>query len=362
MNRRFRKTGFTLVELLVVIAIIGILVGLLLPAVQAAREAARRMSCSNNMKQLGLAIHNHESTYKYAPAWCTQFTNAEGTAMSPVSPYFFAAGNDAKRPFGAMGQLLPYLEQANVTNLFNLQRPLIDPINMPPPFPGGKNSPSASSKQPVFLCPSTPDVPSDYGPYLAPLGMPSGTVYFLPRTDYVPVRGLYRTLAVCAGLPSTDTDNGMLGATDSDLTSNSASSKPKIRFSQVSDGLSNTICFTELAGKQRRYYLGKPYSTGSWTAVSPYPFPGFTLNSFFGDWNVAQRPRGLSGSSPIDPTVQGCSVINVLNEWNPYSFHTGGVQIVRGDGSVSFLSQSIATQTFVAMVTRDGGEVVNSDQ
>ena len=249
MKSNIRKTGFTLVELLVVIAIIGILVGLLLPAVQAAREAARRMSCSNNMKQLGLAIHNHESTYKYAPAWATEFIASEVTP--PLHPAF-AASADLRRSFGALGQLLPYLEQGNLSNLFDLKRPLIDLRNLPPPYPGGQNSPSAFSRQPVFNCPSTPDVPSDYGPYLSqvPGAFSSSTVYTLPRTDYAPLRGVDSSLYTCIGLSgaaASTTENAMLA-------SNDPITKRKIRFSQVTDGLSNTICFIEIAGKQQHYF------------------------------------------------------------------------------------------------------------
>lgn len=354
MKRIVRKSGFTLVELLVVIAIIGILVGLLLPAVQAAREAARRMSCSNNLKQLGLAIHNHESALQYAPPWGIEFTAAE--VAPPLFPAFNATA-DARRPFGALGQLLPYLEQANLSNLFDLKRPLIDLRNLPPPFPGGQNSPSAFSKQPVFVCPSTPDVQSDYGPYLSQVGFPSNTVYALPRTDYVPLRGIHSTLGLCAGIANaTTTENGMLGSTN-------LITKRKVKFSEVIDGLSNTICFIEVAGKQQRFFRGMRIGGNSWAPVAPFNVSAFTLNSFFGDWNIAQLPRGLSGlniNTPGATVTSGCTFMNVYNEWNPYSFHSGGVQLVKGDGSVTFLSSSINAFTFVAMTTRDGGEVVQS--
>jgi len=355
MNRlSLRRRGFTLVELLVVIAIIGILVGLLLPAVQAAREAARRMSCGNNMKQLGLAIHNHESALKYAPAWGMEFIAAEVTP--PLFPAFPATA-DARRSFGAIGQLLPYLEQANLSNLFDLKRPLIDFRNLPPPFPGGQNSPSAFARQPVFVCPSTPEVPSDYGPYLGAVGFPSNTVYTLPRTDYAPMRGIHSTLGACAGIANaTTTDNAMLG-------SNNVITKRKVRFAEVTDGLSNTICFIEVAGKQQRYYRGTAIGGRSWAPVAPFTVSAFTLNSFFGDWNVAQHPRGLAGTSIYDPgttATSGCSFINVYNEWNPYSFHSGGVQLAKGDGSVTFLSSSTDAFTFVALTTRDGGEVAQN--
>ncbi len=337
-----RRAGFTLVELLVVIAIIGILVGLLLPAVQAAREAARRMSCSNNLKQLGLAIHNHESVYKYVPAWGKEFLMTDTYAASG-NPYFALTG-DARKPFGALGQLLPYLEQGNITNLFDLKKPLVDPKNLPPPFPGGTNTPACFATVPVFICPSTPDSPSDYGPYFVPLGFPSGQTYILPRTDYVPMRGIHSSLAQCVGLPSTNTHNAMLG-------SDNIIVKPTVKFAETTDGLSNTICFIEEAGKQRRYFRGKPVPASAAGG-------DLVLNSFYGDWNVARHVRGLSGANILDPRLPGCSVLNVLNDDNPYSFHTGGVQIARGDGSVSFLSDSIATDVFVALTSRNGGESV----
>lgn len=341
MKRNTWKAGFTLVELLVVIAIIGILVGLLLPAVQAAREAARRMQCSNNLKQLGLSIHNHESTFKFIPIWGVEFALTEAPT-NPTNPYFTLTA-DARRPMGAMGQLLPYLEQNNLINLFDLKRPLVDPVNSAPPFPGATNTTAVFAKVPVFVCPSTPDVPSDYGTYFVPIGFPSGVQYNLPRTDYVPLRGIHGSLAICNGLPNTNTHNAMLG-------SQFPITKRKVQFGEVSDGLSNTICFIELAGKQQIFFRGQKLNGV------------LTLNSFYGDWNVARHVRGLSGATVTAPEQAGCSTMNIVNQNNPYSFHTGGVQMVRGDGSVTFLSQNISTPTFIGLVSRDGGEVVQSEE
>ena len=175
MLRYKGRIGFTLVELLVVIAIIGILVGLLLPAVQAAREAARRMQCSNNLKQMGLAIHNHESTYKYMPA-CEK----DLAAPDADNPY----GQTAV--WGTLMHLLPYMEQNNIYNLVPIQRSYFDPKSLPAPF--GTLAPAAVAPITTFICPSTPsNAPSDYGPYLQTAGLGSGAPYILPRTDYIPI-------------------------------------------------------------------------------------------------------------------------------------------------------------------------------
>ena len=344
MKRKFLRTGFTLVELLVVIAIIGILVGLLLPAVQAAREAARRMQCGNNMKQLGLAIHNHESTFKFIPAWGRVIPVAE-YPTSPGNPY-------AQRvTFGVLFRLLPYLEQSTIYQIFDLKRSYIDPVNMAPPL--GTASITGYATVPGFICPSTPTNFSDYGPFFALSGLPISptTPYILPRTDYRPIRAIRGTLNQCVGLPNTTTDNAMLSVPSGNIEARST-----VRFSEVTDGLSNTICFVEQAGMQKRYFKGRPFPGTTLTDN------GLGLNSFYGDVNIARQIRGLSGADITNPTQQGCTVINVWNEDNPYSFHTGGVQVTRGDGSVFFMSQSISNNVLVAFVSRDGGENVDAPE
>jgi len=335
------RRGFTLVELLVVIAIIGILVGLLLPAVQAAREAARRMQCSNNMKQIGLAVHNHESAFKFIPA----YGKIIPLAQYPTSPSFPLAAANAgfRETFAALAQLLPYMEQANITVLTDLRRSYVDPINMPPAY--GTLNPAAMNTVPSFICPSTPGtMPSDYALYFGTTPIGNRGPIVLPRTDYVPLRGLHSSLAVCAGMANSTTQNGMMGSINTEL-------KPSVRLAEVSDGLSNTICIAELAGKQNIYFRSRR------TPGSTLADGGLTLNSFYGDSNAARNIRGYSGISILTPTQAGCSSINVLNIDGLYSFHTGGVQILRGDGSVSFMSESTNATTLASLITRDGGEV-----
>ena len=338
-----KRSGFTLVELLVVIAIIGILVGLLLPAVQAAREAARRMQCSNNLKQMGLAMHNFESTYKFFPAADKDIPAAK--YPTPPNPY------GARATFGTLFQILPYMEQAQIYNLFDVKRSYLDPINMAPPY--GTGSKAGYVQIPAFICPSAPgEPPSDYGPYFASIGLALGP-YVLPRTDYIPIKGLHRTsIVTCAGYPSPSTypnRNGMLGTTDSE-------NKPFTKIAEVTDGLSNTIMFGELAGRQKLYFRGKP------VPGSTLLDGGLTLNSFYGDANTARELRSYSGASITTPSQTGCTAINVYNENGLYSFHVGGIQNAMGDGSVQFLSESVAITVLAALVTRDGGESVQVNQ
>jgi prepilin-type N-terminal cleavage/methylation domain-containing protein len=339
------RRGFTLVELLVVIAIIGILVGLLLPAVQAAREAARRMQCSNNMKQIGLSFHNHESTFKNIPA----YGKIIPLAQYPTTPSFpLAAANAAFREsFAGLGQLLPYMEQSNISVLYDFKRSYVDPINLPPPY--GTLNISAMNPVPIFLCPTTPVADRwDYGPYFGTTPIGNKGLLMLPRTDYIAPRGLHGSLATCAGLPNSSTENGMLGSTNIET-------KPSVKFAEVSDGLSNTLCVVESAGKQAIYFRGKK------TPGVSLADGGLYLNSFYGESGTSKRIKGYSGSNPLNPALAGCNSINVLNTEGLYSFHPGGVQVLRGDGSVTFLSESTNASVLVSLITRDGGEVFSQE-
>src|SRR5262245_13279506 len=159
------RGGFTLVELLVVIAIIGVLVALLLPAVQSAREASRRMSCGNNLKQVGLAVHNFESIRGYMPPWGFDF-NANPRPGNPMP--FPAASNQGH---SGMGMVVPYMEQQNVANALRVEYSAIDPMNWPPAW-GTADAAKTTVKS--YICPSTPPRVLDYAPYFsATLGLPN---------------------------------------------------------------------------------------------------------------------------------------------------------------------------------------------
>jgi len=319
-NRLSQQRAFTLIELLVVIAIIAILIGLLLPAVQKVREAANRMKCSNNLKQIGLGLHNYESTNGFFPSWGFDFPTAP-----PGNPY-----GAQTQGHGTLGMILAYLEQDNLARIMRIDRSVIDPLNLPSPAginPGGTNSIK------IFECPSNPNrgpSNSDYGPYFG-LGSP----LLLGRTDYAPIRGYSQSFRNnCApGSPWNGSEEvGFLGK---------KSIPPK--FADMSDGTANTMIFAEDAGRQTLYRNG---------VAQPTPR---LLNSAWGDYNVKITVHGWDANA----TVQngGCAAINVINHDEIYAFHSGGTNILRGDGSISFLKRSTSTAVLGALITAAGGEV-----
>jgi prepilin-type N-terminal cleavage/methylation domain-containing protein len=337
INHVFIKSGFTLVELLVVIAIIGILVGLLLPAVQAAREAARRMSCGNNLKQIGLAIHNYESANRKLPiGWNGLHDNAQNTTYR----------------WSYLATILPYLEQGNVYNNLNLTRTLYGPGGGQPPRP--EHVEIISTLIPTYLC------PSDRG---SPVAGPTGLVDSAPA-NYVACFG--------SGInnPDDPSDDGQMdGRADGVFSSTTWRS-----LSECTDGLSNTIAVSEsllgvggadLPAAQRsdptRYMALIVPLTNVNVTNCDQETPS-SVNRF-----VASRGRLWAGQAYENTAYNHFFSPNTARFdcffWVNLGFkaarsnHTGGVQGLRLDGSVNFYSNSVDLAIWRAISTRAGGEV-----
>src|SRR5262245_58128068 len=305
------RPGFTLIELLVVIAIIAILIGLLLPAVQKVREAAARMSCQNNLKQLGLAYHNYAQTYdsSFAPSMISDQTKTVGWGIF----------------------LLPYIEQDNLYNRYNFNAPFF----FSNPALGIDNQADVNTKVKTFNCPSAPVPP---GPYTYTFNFPP----FPPFTwqaypaDYTPLAGVSQSLANYLGLTTTS----LAGALQRDL---------RTPILMLTDGTSNTILLAEIAGKNDLWQAGRKTGT---------KLSGF--NGGEGGWGDATSAgSSLYGSSGDGTVTPGTCGINCSNDYGIYSFHSGGANLLYGDGSVRFVAAATDIRVLCALVTRQGGEVVD---
>lgn len=316
MSTKLNKRGFTLVELLVVIAIIGVLVGLLLPAVQAAREAARRMSCSNNMKQLGLGLHNYHATHNTFPAGHME------------------SGNDGpsfRHQFSWMTYLLPYIEQTAVYDMIDFtQIDLRLNASSNPAF-----QPAGNTLVPTFICPSDPvgKVNPDWAP-----------------TNYLGNQG---TLCYLRG----KNGNGIFGH----------GSWMKIR--DIQDGTSNTIALGEILkgdftpATLRDNYIRVPRGSGGGaTAADIDTCQTFPANSSdLGNvWLGGQPQHNMFSTNrgPNDRRFDCVAPNNGCTNFASRSQHAGGAQFTLADGSVRFITETLDIQVFHALGTRNGGEVV----
>ena len=333
LSRR-TPSGFTLVELLVVIAIIGALVALLLPAVQAAREAARRTQCANHLKQMGLAIHNYEDTYKTLPmAWWL--------STPPLN-------------LGAWGtSVLPYLEQQNLYNQYNFNVPPVDQAGPQ----GQANIAIISTKLHVFTCPSVPHgLNRVYNGRISGVpGLPTLTWKAAP-SDYcvtTGVLGIYSTLAY----PSPDGTGGQRNGAMRVLAPPGFGDTQIGRLAMITDGTSNTFLLGERTGGPEIYSKWK-----IWDAPPAIKQQLSEANG--GGWGDALNGEhwlgGTLHSGLPFPPQQGPCAINCTNlrGYGFHGFHPGGCQFAMADGSVLMLSSSAVPLAVAGRITPEKGETI----
>lgn len=326
--------GFTLIELLVVIAIIAILIALLLPAVQQAREAARRSTCKNNLKQVGLAFHNYHDTHRCFPfAWFVD-------PSDPTSP--------KASVYGIM--LLPYLDQAPLYNNWNSSYPAFD--QLAPFVPAvAQNLTVVATPLPVFMCPSTPEAPK-HNYDLTNSGFP--LTYTAARTDYCPALGVvgdYSTIAY-TGHPSPGDRAGMLNLVGFDPT-DPTNMDTITRMRDIVDGTSNTFLLGERVGGTNIY--NRQQVNSALTTLYGSDNGGAWGDPLNGEhWYKGSLRDGTDGGSG------GPCAINCTNarSFGFLSFHVGGAHFLMGDGAVRFISENVDAYVFASITTRAGGEVV----
>jgi prepilin-type N-terminal cleavage/methylation domain-containing protein len=308
-----RARGFTLIELLVVIAIIAILIALLLPAVQQAREAARRTQCKNNLKQIGLALHNYHDTFRtFPPGYISRNVTSSDPAAAEEGPGFAWAT-----------MILPMLEQANVYESIDFRRDATDPFNIG----------VGSLYLPAFRCPTDPGEDR----FALPNGLLLGT------SNYVGIFG-YGSVTMHPG------DGTGVFFRNS-----------RIRFRDIIDGTSNTIC----AGERMHEHdfvptMNRVAANSTWYAAIPglmrpagmMMMPGMME----GPGSLVLGHVGQDGMMGMPNMHRTPNTTNHIVHFS--SQHTGGVQFLQCDGSVRFVSENIDYQTFRNLGERDDGNVV----
>ncbi len=341
-NRRLGRGpgGFTLIELLVVSAIIAVLIALLLPAVQAAREAARRAQCVNNLKQIGLAVANYESTNGCIVSGFLSSTVPLGLYAVPGYNPDPASGDNGPG-WGWLALLLPYAEQG----------PLYNATNFLLPNWVAANGTVVLTQISVFLCPSanntSPTCPMvDAKMNLLPVSNP-----YFSRANYQ-----YNMGWNDSGIPATVNQDNPITGCNGPIYRNS-----HVTYASVTDGLSNTV----VAGEKTPYL-----ADASWVGIIP-GYRHFAHDAFASlgtgglgvdyDYSCALLAVHSGPSLYEDPVVIHPPNSPLGHTDEMYSLHPGGANVLMGDGSIRFVKQSINLRTWQALSSRAVGEVFSGD-
>jgi prepilin-type N-terminal cleavage/methylation domain-containing protein/prepilin-type processing-associated H-X9-DG protein len=331
------RRAFTLIELLVVIAIIAVLIALLLPAVQAAREAARRSQCVNNMKQIGLAMHNYESaTGCFPPAKIYSMTTL-------AAPYYNDPGNvGLVLNTTAFTMILASLEQTSLYNAYNFSLPSTPGTNTgvnltPVGGPGGfmANTTVVGTLVSVYVCPdsnvSVPITTAGTAAYAMTNGRRGD--YLLACSQYYEAyNGTYQTTVSWQGHPP---DSGVFSGSDIPT-----------RIAEIRDGTSNTVMVGEGSEPKTSTSYGPYWGAGAWTSTHGRTFPATSVDI----------PYGMPNGHP----TAGLTYATESYAWQMGSLHPGGMNALTADGSVKFIKNSINPGSWFGLNTMKNGEVLDA--